>query len=405
VRIQDKKSLALVLSGGGIKAAAFHIGVCIALKEKGFRFAGGTPDHVTKVFHQNEMTFKIYVGSSAGAVISTFLAAGYDIDAVVEAFLKGSGDEFVGLRPHGPASTDGGYLKPFSYGDLFALNVKSASASTLLSSLLRKEPLLSGGLEVLFKRGFRVNGVFSTKNLERYLREHCHPENTFASLGVKLYVIATQLNHSRKVIFGAFDETYKDDHIKIANFAKVSEAVAASTALPPFFAPFPITDNRGREVYYFDGEIRDTLSTHVAADHGADLVVASYSIQPYHFNKEIGSLHKYGMPVIFNQALYQVVQQKILNHVRYQRNTRQMINAVDGYLREISLPDEQREKLLEIVKKRTNFRPEVDYIYIHPSPHDHEFFFVVHFSLNAEILSKIVRAGFTAAMQALRKIN
>ena len=88
MRIQDKKKLALVLSGGGVKAAAFHIGACIALKEKGFKFAGGTKDHVDKIYHDDSMTFKIYVGSSAGSVISTFLAAGYDVNTVVEAFFE-----------------------------------------------------------------------------------------------------------------------------------------------------------------------------------------------------------------------------------------------------------------------------------------------------------------------------
>ena len=38
---KDKK-LALVLSGGGIKAAAFHVGVSLALREHGYYFAGGS---------------------------------------------------------------------------------------------------------------------------------------------------------------------------------------------------------------------------------------------------------------------------------------------------------------------------------------------------------------------------
>ena len=36
MKIQDKKKVALVLSGGGIKAAAFHVGVCLALEDLGF---------------------------------------------------------------------------------------------------------------------------------------------------------------------------------------------------------------------------------------------------------------------------------------------------------------------------------------------------------------------------------
>jgi predicted acylesterase/phospholipase RssA len=404
VKISEKRHLALVLSGGGVKAAAFHIGVCVALKEKGFRFAGGSPEHVGAIYNDDRMTFKTYVGSSAGAVIATFLANGFDIDSVVEAFLKGSGHDFAGLRRNVERAPEPGPLAPFGYGDLFALNFGGGRANRLISSLVKKKPSIYGGLEVLFKKGFRVNGVFTTKNLERYLRENGHPENSFAALGVKLFVVATQLNYSRKVVFGNFSEQEKSDHTTLATYAKVSDAVAASTALPPFFAPYPITDDRGREIFLFDGEIRDTLSTHVAADQGADLVISSYSIQPYHYNSEVGSLHQYGMPVIFNQALYQVVEQKILNHRLGQRTQRQLFNSIDGYLKEISLPDDQREKVLEIVKRRTGFRPDVDYVYIHPSPNDHEFFFADHFSLNPDILARIVKAGFKAAMQALRKV-
>ncbi len=401
MRLSEKQNLALVLSGGGVKAAAFHIGVCIALREKGFKFAGGSPEHVTNVFAANEMTFKTYVGSSAGSVIATFLAAGYDIDSIVEAFMRGTGDtETSAKKSQKPAPT---YLKSLTYRDIFALNVKAGHPSRIFSSFFKKKPVISGGLEVLLKRGFKFSGVFSTENLERFLRENVHPENTFKSLGVQLYIIATQLNHTRKVIFGNFAETTKTDEITHANFSTVSQAVAASAALPPFFAPYSINDDRGREIYYFDGEIRDTLSTHVATDQGSDLVIASYSIQPYHWNKEIGSLHEFGAPVIFNQALYQVVQQKIANHLKTHKMVKNLISAVDGYLKQTDISNEPREKLIEILVSRTDFKPNTEYIYIHPSPHDYEMFFADHFSLNPVILSKIVKTGFKAAMQALRK--
>jgi predicted acylesterase/phospholipase RssA len=400
MRLSDKQNVALVLSGGGVKAAAFHIGVCIALRERGFRFAGGSHEHVANVFADNKLTFKTYVGSSAGSVIAAFLAAGYDIDSIVEAFMQGAGQSVTRSRNkrRDPSPT---YLRPMSYRDLFALNV--SAGPRFFSNFFKKTPVISGGLEVLLKRGLKVNGLFSTENLEKYLRENAHPENTFKSLGAKLFVVATQLNHSRKVVFGDFPETTKDEQIKYAHFGTVSQAVAASAALPPFFAPYPIHDDRGREHWYFDGEIRDTLSTHVAADQGSDLVIASYSIQPYHYNKEIGSLHEFGIPVIFNQALYQVVQQKIANHIRTQKMVKNLIGAVDGYLKEANIASEHRERLLEILVSRTNFKPNTEYIYIHPAPQDYEMFFADHFSLNPEILSKILKTGFRAAMTALRK--
>lgn len=402
MRIQDKKHLALVLSGGGVKAAAFHIGVCLALKEKGFRFAGGSKGHVENVFPEDQMTFKTYVGSSAGAVISSFLASGHDVYSIVDAFLEGSEESF-NFKNRMDEDEHTHTLPPLTYRDIFSLNVNSSNPAKLLQKLVNRKPWVSGGFEVLLKRGFKVNGIFTTQNLEAYLRKNCHPENTFDSLGVQLYVIGTQLNISRKTVFGSFPESKKEKHIYYNNKAKVSEAVAASASLPPFFAPYSVHDEKGREIFYFDGEIRDTMSSHVAVDHGADLVIASYSMKPYQYNPEVGSLHEYGMPIIFNQALYQLVEQKIINFQNAHANARKMINAVNGYLKEIDVPEEQRDKLIQILKDRTNHNTDVDYIYIHPPGDDFEFFLADHFSLNPTILSKIVRTGFRSAMQALRK--
>ena len=299
MKLKDKKKIGLVLSGGGIKAAAFHIGVCLALKEKGFRFAGGYPEEVKAKYSDGDKLIRLYVGSSAGAVISTFLASGYSLDAIIQAFERGAEGDLTGLKSDVDFDSP---LKPLSYKDIFSLNGKNWFQ--MLPNLLKGRSPLTGGLEALVKKGLKINGLVSAKGLERYIREHVWPENTFDSLGVELYIIATQLNHSRKVIFGNFAETKKLKNIGWANFATVSQAVAASASLPPVFAPYGITNERGKELFYFDGEIRDTLSTHVAADHDCDLVIASYSIQPYHYNEAMGSLHEYGIPLIFNQALY-----------------------------------------------------------------------------------------------------
>jgi predicted acylesterase/phospholipase RssA len=401
MRLSEKKKVALVLSGGGVKAAAFHIGVCLALREKGFKFGGGNEAKDRLKFEGKSLTFTLYVGSSAGSVVATFLASGHSLDALIEAFTRGAG-----LGSLARAKDEGrSYLKPITYRDIFALNIGAASPIRLLPRIFRKRLNVSGGLEAIFKEAFKVNGVFSTRNIERYLSTNVFPENQFKQLGAELYIVATQLNHSRKAVFGPYEETQKLKDIKYCNYATVSEAVAASAALPPFFAPYGIRNLSGKEIFYFDGEIRDTLSTHVAADQGADLVIASYSIQPYHYNEEMGSLHEYGMPLIFNQALYQVVQQKIQSAIRTQNNVRGMIQSVQGYMREQGLGEEHIEKLTEILCTKSNFKPNVEYIYIHPSPQDHEFFFYDHFSLNPKVLSGIVRAGFKAAMNTLRTYN
>lgn len=399
MRIQQKKKLALVLSGGGIKAAAFHIGVCLALREKGFKFSGGFNRDQSMKFEGKEMTFTLYVGSSAGAIVSSFLAAGYSVDAIVTAFSKG-----VGFHTTKPMTTQENALSPIGYKDIFSLNIQSAHPSRIFSKLFKEKPALSGGLETLLKKGFKVNGLFTMKNLEKYLREKVLTDNSFKALSAELYIVATQLNHSRKVIFGPYEETSKTKSIMYSDFAKISEAAAASASLPPFFSPTPIRLPSGKEYFFFDGEIRDTLSTHVAADQGADLVISSYSIQPYHYTKEMGSLHEYGIPLIFNQALYQLVQQKIESHIQHQKNMRGMIKAVRGYMKEARIDNEHIDKLTEILVQRTNLNPNVDYIYIHPSPSDYEFFFADHFSLNEKVLNRLVKVGFRAAMNALRPL-
>lgn len=397
MKTKNKRKIALVLGGGGIKAAAFHIGVCMALKEKKFLFAGGNAAEVKAHYPPDyARTIRTYVGSSAGAFIATMLAEGYPIDSLLNAFE-------VGMGKHSHISAkDPYYLKPIGYRHIFNLNGKSLLKG--IPSLLKKHNLISGGLEAFIKSGFKVNGLFTTDGIERYVRKGFQ-YNSFQDLGVDLYIIATQLNHSRKVIFGNFPESYKTRNTKYINYASISQAIAASTALPPVFSPYGIEKPKGKTLYFFDGEIRDTLSAHIASDFDADLVISSYAMHPYHYTEEIGSLHTYGMPAIINQALYQVLQQKIDKHLEQQQSYKQIVNAVDGYFKQSGLPAEHKDKVIEIITSRIGFNPETDYINIHPDPNNYEMFFADHFSLNPTVLQKIVRAGFKAGIHALRKID
>lgn len=398
LKIRNKKKIGLVLSGGGIKAAAFHIGVCMALREKGFKFAGGTKDQVQKNFPEDDpMTIRLYVGSSAGAFVSAILSAGYSIEALINAFDVGTGH-----APHYEDHTLNN-LRPVGYRDLFKINSKNIMRSIPLKFWTKS--LIKGGAEAFLKDKFKVNGLFTTRGIESYLKDYALSHNEFRQLGVDLFIIGTQLNHTRKVIFGNFPESSKTRHHMFANFAKISEAVACSTALPPVFAPYQLEDQNGKPLNFFDGEIRDSLSTNVAVDHGADLVIASYSYQPYHYTQEIGSIHNYGIPVIINQALYQVIQQKIERNIEHIQDIRGIYNAIDGYFKQTNLPPEHREKILEIIRNKVNYKPNVEAIYISPRAQNYEMFFADHFSLNPEVLERIVRIGFKSAISQLRNFD
>jgi predicted acylesterase/phospholipase RssA len=402
MNIHKKKKIALVLSGGGIKAAAYHIGVCLALKEKGFVFAGGPKELVRQKFSEaaeakkqaSSPTIRLYVGSSAGAFVASVLASGRSIESLITAFQVGFGSPAFYNLPKEE------HLKSIGYRHIFNLNSKRM-LSWLPESLIQKS-LMSGGIEVLLKKGFKLNGLFNTNGVERYLRKYVLDENEFSRLGVELYVVATQLNHSMKTVFGQFSENDVSGSVEQIGNTKISESVAASISLPPVFAPYPIKKPNGEVVYHYDGEIRDTLSTHVATDHGADLVIASYSMQPYHFSPEFGSLHTYGMPVIMNQALYQVLEQKVANNIRYQEQKRDLYSAMKKEADDLNLSSEAKNKILETVKEKLMFNPNVEYIYISPRPQNHEMFFADHFSLNPNILEKIVRVGFRSGLHFMK---
>jgi predicted acylesterase/phospholipase RssA len=396
--ISNKKKIALVLSGGGIKAAAYHIGVCLALKEKGFVFAGGPKEYVRQKYpflnsNLANKTISLYVGSSAGAFIAATLASGRSLESLINAFQVG-----FGSTPSYQVPEDEN-IKPVGYRHLFNLN-SGRMLSWLPESLLQKS-ILSGGIEVLLKKGFKLNGLFNTKGIERYLRKYVLDENEFSRLGIELYIVATQLNHSRKSIFGPFAESYKTKTTKYISYTKISDAVAASTSLPPVFAPYPIIKPDGKTIYHYDGEIRDTLSTHVASDNGADLVIASYSMQPYHFSKEAGSLHTYGIPVILNQALYQALEQKVAKHIQFQNQKKDLFDAMKSSCKELDLSKNIEGKILRLVEEKLQFNRNVDHIYIAPKPENYEMFFADHFSLNPQILENILRIGFKSGLQAL----
>ncbi len=399
VAIKDKKKIALVLSGGGIKAAAFHIGVCLALRQKGFTFVGGNKEEVKENYPQiNPRQIRLYVGSSAGAYVASVLAAGYNLETLVNSFKVS-----LGQRPSYKESSTTKKLKPLTYRNIFSLNGRAILFSFPTNLFKKRLFNPEGGIESLIKENFKLSGFFTTKKMEKFLREKVFTQNEFSQLGVELFLVGTQLDHTRKVLFGPFKETSKTDNVYFVNYAKISEGVAASTSLPPVFSPYGIKAPDGKTIYFIDGEVRDTLSTHVAEDHGADLVISSYSVQPYHYNDQIGSLNQYGMPVILNQALYQVIQQKIDRHIRHQEEIKSAYRLIEAYLNQNNIPAEHREKILQILQSKVKFKPNTDSIFIHPPPQNHEMFFADHFSLNPRMLEKIVKIGYRSAYLRLKE--
>lgn len=402
IPIGPKKKIAFVCSGGATKAGAFHLGVALALQEQGFKFFGGETPPGESPRTPGPMEISTYVGSSAGSIISACLAAGYSLENIF--------NSFMGRDPDDPSQMLPRVLPRLTYQKLFKLRPQLAreQVSQLLLGRRIFTNLMSGNLIEAFLqfKWLRASGLFSTGGLEQYLREEVLPSNRFEDYPAELFIVATQLNHSRKMVFGKYNyqPPPSDLTVQYSKEVTISQAAAASTALPFIYAPYPI-EKDGKTIHYIDGELRDTLSTHVAIDAGADLVFASYTHQPYHFTKERGSLTELGLPAILVQSAYLVIEQKINQHVHNKTLQRSAIEAVSRYCKQQGVSEDHRKRLCEILEAELHHRMDVDTIYIHPDPNDTDLFFSEHFTLSPAKLAEVVKSGFKAGVQALRRYS
>ena len=404
IQIGSKKKIAFVCSGGATKAGAFHLGVALALQEQGFKFFGGPVPIEGAVRKPESMEVSTYVGSSAGSIISSYLAAGYSLDNIFNSFLgrKPSSSDLVDMTPK--------VLPRLTYQKMFKL--KPQLSIDQFSQLARFRQTFSdlreGNWESLLRlKWLKATGIFSTSGIEQYMREDVLPSNRFRDYVADLFIVATQLNHSRKVVFGKYNyqPPPHDLTCQYDNDVGISDACAASTALPVIYSPHPIKNSNGQVIYYIDGEVRDTLSTHVAIDAGADLVIASYTHQPYHIQNEAGSLTDHGLPAVVIQSIYLLIEQKINNHIHNKKIHRNAIDAVSNYCKTQGLDHEHRQRICQILETELHHKMDVDTIYIHPSPTDSQLFFGEHFSLSPKRMTDIVKSGFRATIDTLRKYD
>jgi NTE family protein len=277
--------VALVLAGGAVTGGAFKVGGLKALND----FLVG----------RDIVDFDIYVGLSAGALLSVPLAAGFTPDEMIEV-IDGTSTRFDPLQPRDIYTPNTSELigRPARLAAEFATWSPSvlvdfvrglpglpATFHAALGELLRSPDYIH--LErmalrlrdaVSPRRSFPdiseviPSGLMTNAPLERWLRTNLAKigmPNDFARFaaerGRSLYIAACELDTAERVIFGA-DEF---------DGVSISEAVQASTALPIFYKPA-----RLHGVDYVDGGVRNTANLDVAIEKGADLVICYNPFRP-----------------------------------------------------------------------------------------------------------------------------
>lgn len=380
------KKIALVLSGGVVKAAAWHLGVSLALEELGFYLKNNKSPTAAQELNQRSLEIGTYVGSSAGALVCIYLASGYTPQDVIQATLNIKGSK----------------LKGISYKDMFT--IKRPRLSAPKSDLYHPLEGFPSIVKNVLRPFVSVPGFFTTEGLRKYLAENVIENDTFEDFNSDLFIVATQLDHSRKVIFSKYNypNPSHDSTSVYYTGTNVSYAAAATMSVPPFYVPYPIKNRQTDGVdYYIDGEIRETLSTHVAEDNGCEVIISSWTHTPYHFHDEVGSLVHYGLPPIAIQSIYLMIQKKIISSRAERAKAIDIMDTVNDYMKVEKFSQTHRREIMAILQRKLNINPKVKLIDIYPDHHDYKLFFANSFSLNPSVSTHAVEAGYKRAMKIL----
>lgn len=242
-----RRKTALVLAGGGLTGAVYEIGALRAIDDL--------------LVDRTVNDFDIFVGTSAGALVAAMLAAGLSPGLMLDV-----------MNEEHPE------IAPIRRGDIFPMD----PASLLQSTVQLPRKLLAAwsaytqgrGDTTLFDLLWQLlellpPGLYESAGLEQYVRRvlaQAGVSNRFGDLERQLYIIATDLDNGERAVFGkGYDEQ-----------ATISQAVAASAAMPFLYKPVRIGDKE-----FVDGGLRGNASLDLAIEQGARLVVCLNPVVPY----------------------------------------------------------------------------------------------------------------------------
>ena len=232
----------LVLGGGGAVGHAFHAGVLSALCDRvGFEPRGA----------------EVIVGTSAGSIVAALLRAGIGPDDLAAQAL----DEPLSPRARELWARVSSVTPPTGLPGRRAVRLGLSSPGILAGLALRPWEVRPG----LLAAALLPEGGISTEVISAWMAplfDGWPPQ--------ALWVCAVALANGRRVVFGAPGDRLGGGAEVGPPGVQVAEAVAASCAIPGFFAPVEIAGVR-----YIDGGVHSSTNADLLAGYGLDLVVVS----------------------------------------------------------------------------------------------------------------------------------
>ncbi|MCY4524806.1 MAG: patatin-like phospholipase family protein, partial [Halobacteriovoraceae bacterium] len=333
-----------------------------------------------------------YVGSSSGSLMNLYFASGFHPAHIYEAAMDKKRGNKSKFRPIGHRDILY-FKKPMKRPPKGHIYTPFEGLPVFLKHLLR--PILN------------FSGFFSTQGLLKYIKDNILCADTFEEYKADLFIVASQLDHSRKVIFSKYNYPHPPDDPSASYYTghPVAETVAASMSVPPFYSPYPIKNNQtGKVEYYIDGEIRETLSTHVAVDNKCDYIISSWTHTPYHYHDEVGSLINYGVPAISQQAIYLLIQKKILAARSRHENANAILDIVGKYMKTNKIDEVHRKKILSVIEQKLHHNSHIKLIDIYPGHENYHLFFKSSFSLKGAHTAEITDMGYERTMDIFEEL-
>ena len=338
----DAGKRALVLAGGGITGLTYEIGALRALDDV---LVGATVND-----------FDIYVGTSAGSMVSALLANGVTPT-----------DLALGLEGSNRL------LRSPTMWTIYRPNVGEMARRMLkIPQLVReavwevtRHPSRLNPLDIIgMLTPLLPSGFFTSSELNRYLESLFTSEglvDDFRALESELHIVTCAIDSGERVIFSRFQ--HEDTPISLA--------CAASSAIPMLFKPVRIDG-----VDYVDGGIKGISAIDVAVDRGATLIVVINPVVPVDTRRldapaamrgRLGDhLSDTGMRGIYNQVMRGMLHDGMLDHIR-------------------------------LVRER---HPDVDILLIEPRADDEKMFFHELMSFSARLM--VMQHGYESVSNGLQ---
>jgi NTE family protein len=206
--------------------------------DTGFQWAVATLDALEKHLDWDAREAEMFIGTSAGALLSSLLAQGVSVSDLVAWRTRQLPEEHpLRSKPDAPTPSAKGSFLP-------------ADPKLLLKGLTGAVPV-SAALTGMLPRGTHSLDIWLAP-----LAAHSTPDGWVQH--PKTWIVAVDCDSGKPVVFGSPD----------APKCGIVDAVRASGSVPGVFTPVLIEGRR-----YMDGAVASSTSAHLALDQGLDEVI------------------------------------------------------------------------------------------------------------------------------------